>query len=194
LKKFKELKMSVETEKIAKNTRIYRKIHKWISVPLFVFMFLIGATGLLLGWKKAAGILPSTKKGSNMEASTWISLDNIQKTAQQFAKDSLKLSTEIDRIDVRPQKGVAKIVFNEHFTELQIDCATGKVLSISQRNSDIIEKIHDGSILDFFVKTKNDEIKLFYTTIVSLGLILLSFSGFWLWYNPKRIKKQKSIQ
>ena len=186
--------MSVEIEKIAKNTRIYRKIHKWISVPLFVFMFLIGATGLLLGWKKTAGILPSTKKGSNMEASTWISLDNIQKTAQQFAKDSLKLSTEIDRIDVRPQKGVAKIVFTEHFTELQIDCATGEILSISQRNSDIIEKIHDGSILDFFVKTKNDEIKLFYTTIVSLGLILLSFSGFWLWYNPKRIKKQKSIQ
>jgi hypothetical protein len=186
--------MSVETEKIAKNTRIYRKIHKWISVPLFVFMFLIGATGLLLGWKKAAGILPSTKKGSNIEASTWISLDSIQATAQQFAKDSLKLSNEIDRIDVRPQKGIAKIVFTEHFTELQIDCATGKVLSISQRNSDIIEKIHDGSILDFFVKTQNDEIKLFYTTIVSLGLILLSFSGFWLWYNPKRIKKQKSVQ
>jgi hypothetical protein len=186
--------MSIQTEKIAKNTRFYRKIHKWISVPLFVFMFLIGATGLLLGWKKAAGILPSTKKGSNTEASTWISLDNIQKTAQQFTKDSLKLSNEIDRIDVRPQKGVAKIVFTEHFTELQIDCATGKILSISRRNSDIIEKIHDGSILDFFVKTKNDEIKLFYTTIVSLGLILLSFSGFWLWYNPKRIKKQKLIQ
>ncbi len=186
--------MSAQTEKIAKNTRIYRKIHKWISVPLFVFMFLIGATGLLLGWKKTAGILPSTKKGSNPEAKTWISLDNIQTTAQKFAKDSLKLSTEIDRIDVRPQKGVAKIVFTEHFTELQIDCATGEILSIARRNSDIIEKIHDGSILDFFVKTKNDEIKLFYTTIVSLGLILLSFSGFWLWYNPKRIKKQKSVQ
>ena len=129
-----------------------------------------------------------------MEASTWISLDKIQKTAQQFVKDSLKLSTEIDRIDVRPQKAVAKIIFTEHFTELQIDCTTGKILSVSQRNSDIIEKIHDGSIFDFFVKTKNDEIKLFYTSIVSLSLILLSFSGFWLWYNPKRIKKQKSIQ
>ena len=61
--------MSVETEKIAKNTRIYRKIHKWISVPLFVFMFLIGVTGLLLGWKKTAGILPSTKKGLPVEDS-----------------------------------------------------------------------------------------------------------------------------
>jgi hypothetical protein len=186
--------VSIQTEKIAKNTRFYRKIHKWISVPLFLFMFLIGVTGLLLGWKKIAGILPSTKKGSNIEANTWISLDKIQATAQQFAKDSLKLSPEIDRIDVRPQKGIAKIVFTEHFTELQIDCATGKILSITQRNSDIIEKIHDGSILDFWMKTKNDEIKLFYTTIISLSLILLSFSGFWLWYNPKRIKKQKSVQ
>jgi hypothetical protein len=142
--------MSIQTEKIAKNTRFYRKIHKWISVPLFVFMFLIGTTGLLLGWKKTAGILPSTKKGSNTEASTWISLDKIQSTAQKFVKDSLKLSTEIDRIDVRPQKGVAKIIFTEHFTELQIDCATGKILSISQRNSDIIEKIHDVQFLIFW--------------------------------------------
>ena len=66
-------------------------------------------------------------------------------------------------------------------------------MSVSRRNSDIIEKIHDGSILDFWVNTKNDEIKLFYTTIVSLSLILLSFSGFWLWYNPKRIKKYKTV-
>ena len=185
--------MSVQTEKIAKNTRFYRKLHKWIAVPLFVFMFLIGATGLLLGWKKNIGLLPSTKKGTNNESATWLSLDNIQHTAKQFAEDSLKLSSEIDRIDVRPQKGVAKIVFTEHFTELQIDCTSGKIISVSRRNSDIIEKIHDGSILDFWVNTKNDEIKLFYTTIVSLSLILLSFSGFWLWYNPKRIKKYKTV-
>lgn len=184
--------MSSQTEKIVKSTRFYRKIHKWISIPLFIFMFFMGVTGLLLGWKKNTGLLPSTKKGTNNESITWVSLDNIQHIAKQFAEDSLKLSSEIDRIDVRPQKGVAKIVFTNHFTELQIDCATGKILSVTQRNSDIIEKIHDGSILDFWVKTKNDEIKLFYTTIVSLGLILLSFSGFWLWYNPKRIKKQKA--
>lgn len=183
--------MSVKTEKTVKHTRLYRKIHKFISIPLFVFMFLIGITGLLLGWKKNINLLPKTKNGTNIEANTWASLDKIQNVAQQFAKDSLRLSNEIDRIDIRPQKGVAKIVFTEHFTELQIDCTSAKVISISTRKSDIIEKIHDGSILDFFIKTKNDEIKLFYTTIVSLGLILLSFSGFWLWYNPKRIKKQK---
>ncbi|AFK03345.1 PepSY-associated TM helix domain protein [Emticicia oligotrophica DSM 17448] len=185
--------MSAKTEKIAQSTRFYRKIHKWISIPLFVFMFLIGFTGLLLGWKKNIGLLPSTKMGSNVEVKAWVSLDSIQASAQRFAKDSLGLSTEIDRIDVRPQKGVAKIVFIQNFTELQVDCATGKVVSIATRKSDIIEKIHDGSILDFFIKTPNDEIKLFYTTILALGLILLSFSGFWLWYNPKRIKKQKAL-
>ena len=185
--------MSSKTEKIAKSTRLYRKIHKWLAVPMFLIMFLIGITGLLLGWKKQTGLLPSTQKSLNLRASAWVSVDAMQQIATKFVKDSLKLPTEIDRIDVRPQKGVAKIVFAKHFTELQTDCGSGKILSVAQRNSDIIEKIHDGSILDFLMNTKNDEVKLLYTTITSLSLILLSFSGFWLWYNPIRIRNQKKI-
>jgi hypothetical protein len=112
--------------------------------------------------------------------------------AKAYSRDSLKKENEIDRIDIRPQKGIAKIVFANHFTELQLDCKTAEVLSVSTRKSDFIEKIHDGSIVDFFVKTSSDQFKLFYTTAAALSLILLSFSGFWLWYNPIRIKKRKS--
>jgi hypothetical protein len=111
--------------------------------------------------------------------------------AQSYSKNTLKKEDEIDRIDIRPQKGIAKIVFAQHFTELQLDCKTGEILSVSTRKSDFIEKIHDGSIVDYFVKTSSDQFKLFYTTAASLSLILLSFSGFWLWYNPIRIKKRK---
>jgi hypothetical protein len=106
---------------------------------------------LLLGWKKQTGLLPPTKKGELSSSAQWISLDSIQTIAQQYAQTKGE-SPEIDRIDVRPQKGVAKIVFVTHFTELQIDCTNGKIVSESTRNSDIIEKIHDGSILDFLVK------------------------------------------
>ncbi len=38
----------------AKTLRIVRKIHRTTGVFLFIFFFIIGITGLLLGWKKIA--------------------------------------------------------------------------------------------------------------------------------------------
>lgn len=183
--------MTEKTSKIAQTTRTYRKLHKWIALPLFTFMLLVGTTGLLLGWKKHIGILPKTEKGESSQSREWISIDSIQQIAKNYAKNELKTGEKIDRIDIRPQKGIAKIVFVEHFTELQIDCKTGKILAVNTRTSDIIEKIHDGSILDMLIQTENEQVKLAYTTSVASGLILLSISGFFLWYNPIRIRKQK---
>jgi hypothetical protein len=183
--------MKSENQKTASNTRLYRKIHRWVAVPLFVFMMLVGITGLLLGWKKQAQLLPKTESTKAESNSQSIKLDSLQTIAKNYAKNRLKLSDEIDRIDIRPKKGIAKIVFTDHFTELQIDIKTGEILAINTRKSDFIEKIHDGSIVDYFVKNENDAFKLTYTTFTSCGLILLSFSGFWLWYNPIRIRKRK---
>ena len=176
---------------LSKQTRFYRKIHKWIAVPMFLVMFGIGVTGLLLGWKKQTSLLPKTQKGRTENSAEWIKIDSLVTIAQTYSRNILKKEDEIDRIDIRPQKGIAKIVFAHHFTELQLDCKTGEILSVSTRKSDFIEKIHDGSIVDYFVKTSSDQFKLIYTTAASLSLILLSFSGFWLWFNPIRIKKRK---
>ena len=145
----------------------------------------------MLGWKKQVKLLPETQKGISTAAREWLSLMEIQDIASQYSMDSLQLSPTIERIDIRPQKGVAKIVFEDHFTELQIDCKTGKILSVGVKTSDIIEKIHDGSIIDYYTRINQDPFKLIYTTLASTGLILLSVSGFWMWYNPKRIKKYK---
>ncbi len=184
--------MRSSTEKIARNTRFYRSLHKWIAIPLLAFMLLMGLTGLLLGWKKQMRLLPPTQQTTVAEEKQWISLDSIQAIAKQYVHDTLGKTPAIDRIDVRPQQGVAKIRFADHFTELQIDGKTGAILAVSQRNSDIVEMIHDGSLLDYLLGTDSDGIKLLYTTLLSLGLILLSFSGFWLWINPKRIRKAKA--
>jgi hypothetical protein len=80
-------------------------------------MFLVGATGLLLGCKKKVNLLPKTAKGTTEQSSQWISLDSIQNVARCYATLH-NLSDEIDRIDVRSQKGIAKIVFVLHFTAL----------------------------------------------------------------------------
>ena len=185
--------MKIRTEKIASTTRTYRKLHKWIALPLFIFMFIIGGTGVLLGWKKQANLTPPTIKGAQADATKWITLDSILVIANHFATDSLHPPASIDRIDVRPDKGVAKISFKTDYTELQIDLSNGNTLSVKKRWNDLIEHIHDGTIVDRLIGYDGEYSKITYTSLTSIGLMLLSFSGFWLWWNPKRIRKIKGI-
>jgi len=174
---------------LAKTTRVYRKLHRAIAVPLVFFMFLLGATGLLLTWKDQLQLKPKSETALSNHR-VLISLDEIKNNAIKHVK-TLNLSSEINRIDYRPNKGIAKVRFENHFTELQVDCYTGKIVSEKNRTADIIEMIHDGSIIDFLFKNQSTPVKLLYSTITSLGLILLAFSGFWLWSKPKQIKKLK---
>jgi uncharacterized iron-regulated membrane protein len=184
-----------DSKHIAKSTRVYRKIHKWIGTFLFVFFFIISVTGLLLGWKKHSGglILPKPEKGISADMKGWLSYDSLNTLALQALRDSLpeNLSPELDRIDARPDKGIVKFVFKNHYTEIQLDCTSGKVLAVNQRTSDTIEQIHDGSILDFAFATNNGQIKLSYTTLTGLSLLLLTVTGFFLWYKPIRIRNKK---
>lgn len=184
--------MTKTTPSLSSTTRLYRKLHRWVAIPLFAFMMLVGITGLLLGWKKHINLLPKTQKGTNLNTAEWLPIDSLAQIAQTYSTQVLNAPNDIDRIDIRPQKGIAKIVFAYHFTELQLDCHTGKILAVNTRKSDFIEKIHDASILDYWLDTPNEQIKVTYTTLSSVGIILLSFSGFWLWYNPIRIRKQKN--
>ncbi len=186
--------MHHKTEQLASKTRSYRRIHRFVAVPLFVFMFIIGLSGVLLGWKKQLGLRPPAQQGVNLDASFWIPIDSLQKIAIGYAKDSLHLDTLIDRIDIRPNKATAKVAFIHHYTELQLDCATGKVLSSKPRLHDFVEHVHDGTIIDRLLGTKNEQAKISYTTITSISLMLLAFSGFWMWLNPRRMRKLKSAK
>lgn len=173
----------------AKTVRLYRSIHKWVGIPLIIFFFLIGITSILLAWKKKAELLPVTQK-SRVESGTWILPSEMVKIGEEEMR-KLGRDSEVDRIDIRPDKGIAKVTFKTHFTEVQVDGYSGEVLSVETRHSDWIEKLHDGSIVDYY--TPGDEgAKLFYSTATSLGLIFLALSGFYLWYYPKLIRRLKS--
>lgn len=181
-------------ENIVRRTRQYRKLHRYIGSVLVIFFTIIAITGLLLGWKKhtAGYILPNTEKGSSINLSDWKSLDTIALAAQKaIDTHHPDAGNEIDRMDVRADKGTVKVSFKNNFYEVQLDGATAEVLAINLRKSDIIEQLHDGSLLDTFFNTSGGWIKLSYTSILGLGLLILCISGFWLWYNPKRIRKMK---
>lgn len=180
----------------AKLLRVFRKVHRTTGAALFVFFFVVAITGLLLGWKKHSGgfIMSKSYNGTSTNLKDWLPLDSLHTLANSYLLDSVspQLSTEIDRIDIRKEKGMVKFVYAHHFWGLQLDGATGKLLHVERRYSDLIENIHDGSILDNYLGTNNQQLKVFYTSIMGIALLIFTITGFWLWYGPKRMRRNNS--
>ena len=169
-----------------------RKIHRKMGALLFILFLFVSVSGLLLGWKKHSGgtILPKSYIGTSTNLEDWLPLDVLHENACKILHDSVSsdLRLDLERIDVRKDKGMVKFVFLDHFWGIQIDGATGELLHIERRRHDFIENIHDGSILDYLFNTKGEYLKLIYTTIMGLALLIFTVSGFWLWYGPKYLR------
>ncbi len=176
----------------ARTLRLFRKIHRTTGALLFAFFFVLACTGLLLGWKKHSGglILPKTYAGTSTDMREWLPVSVLHARAVAVARDSISpdLSLELERIDIRPDKGMVKFVFVQGYWGIQLDCATGNLLHIERRRSDFIENIHDGSILDYLTGTSGEQIKLVYTSMMGVALLTFTITGFWLWLGPKRMR------
>lgn len=173
--------------------RFARKVHRTTGAALFIFFFVVAITGLFLGWKKHSGglILADSYKGRSTDPKNWLPIHQLQEAAIRHARENISatVSTEIDRIDVRPDKGMVKFIFVEGYWGVQVDCTTGELLHIERRYSDLIENIHDASYLDRLAGTSYGQIKLVYTSVIGLALLTFTITGFWLWFGPKRFKK-----
>lgn len=176
----------------ARSIRVARRIHRTLGIFLFVLFLVIGSTGLLLGWKKHAGglILPKSYGGVSTDMTNWLTIDELSQRAFKIAREQIdpELSLDLERIDIRPDKGMVKYVFLDGYWGIQLDCTTGELLHIERRRSDLIENIHDGSIFDHYLGTSGEPIKLGYTTTAGAALLMFSITGFWLWQGPKRMR------
>ena len=164
-----------------------RKVHYWASAIIAIPLAIIIVTGTILQLKKHwAWVQPPEQRGS--VTAPVIELSGILKSLQ--AEPSLGVTSweDVNRLDVRPDKGVVKAWLRSDW-EAQIDLGTGKILQIAYRRSDWIESIHDGSIFGDIVK-----LGLFFPTAV--GLLLLWFGGMWMWLYPflarKRVRRAKA--
>ncbi|MBN2699472.1 MAG: PepSY domain-containing protein [Bacteroidales bacterium] len=175
--------------------KIFREVHVTSGILLLLFFLILSVTGILLGWKKHSDglIAPKSLTGSSTDLKDWLPVDSLHRIACAILHDSLSpdLSTELDRIDIRKDKGMVKFVFLHHYRGIQLDGATGELLQIEKRRSDLIENIHDMSVLDRILNTSNGQIKLVYTSIMGLALLTYAITGFWLWYLPKRTRRKK---
>ena len=165
-----------------------RKIHYWGSCICALPVIIIIATGLLLIFKKQSDwVQPPTIRGENKIPT--ISFDQVLTVAKSVPEAKIESWKNIDRLDVRPKKGVIKIRAKNRI-EIQIDQQSGKILNVAYRRSDLIEAIHDGSFFHDIVKYL-----LFFPS--SIILLILWITGLYLFIIPlikKKRKKQKKLK
>ncbi len=174
--------------------RTARKIHRFTGAALFVFFFLVAVSGLLLGWKKHSDglILAKSYSGKSTDTRDWLPIHQLQENAIRAAREQIdpNMSVVIDRIDIRPDKGMVKFVFAEGYWGVQIDCTSGELLHVERRRSDLIENIHDGTIVDYLLGMTSGQFKLVYTSVMGTALLIFTITGFWLWHGPKKFRNR----
>ena len=181
--------MFLKITKYIKSLRQFRVVHRLLGVSLALFLMISAITGIFLALKKDFSILqPNTQKGENLNLSTWKSIEEISEIASLALSQAApnQPGNRITRLDVRPTKGIVKVLFEKGYWEVQVDPATGEIKSIARRHSDWIEALHDGSII-------SDSFKLIAMNFLGIGLLILITTGFWLWYGPKRMRQIKKI-
>ncbi|WP_396216889.1 PepSY domain-containing protein [Gemmatimonas sp.] len=126
------------------NFRIWnRKLHRWGAVATALPFLVVLGTGLLLQLKKQlTWVQPAEQRTANRVPS--VSMLQIFEAAKSVPQAEIRTWDDIDRLDVRPGKGIVKVAAVNHW-EVQVDLATGKVLQSAYRRSDLIEQMHDGS-------------------------------------------------
>ena len=156
-----------------------RKIHRWGSIIALIPVGVILVAGIFLQLKKQLDwVQPPTVKGSGKELA--IEFDEVLSIAKTVPEAAVLSWADIDRLDVRPGKGMLKVRAKNRW-EIQIDTNSGKILQVAFRRSDLIESLHDGSF--FF-----DGAKLWIFLPSALFLLLLWLTGLYLFLLPVKVK------
>ena len=139
----------------------------------------------------ASGVLLQLKKQSNWiqpnveitSSSKPIMLQSYLDAVSTVKEANISSWDDIERIDIRPSKGIAKIKSKNNW-EIQIDIETSEIYSTNYRRSDIIESIHDGSFFGDIVK---------YGWFLPSGvlLLILSLTGIYMFFIPILSRRRK---
>ena len=113
-----------------------------------------------------------------------IILQSYLDAAKSVKEANISSWDDIERIDISPDKGIAKIKSKNNW-EIQIDIETTEIYATNYRRSDVIESIHDGSFFSEIVK---------YGWFLPSGILLLilSLTGIYMFFIPILKRRKKS--
>lgn len=161
-----------------------RRIHYWVGAAVAIPMLVIACSGSLLQIKKkVAWIQPTEQRGTGKTPA--VDFEDILASVRSVPELGVTGWQDIDRLDVRPGKGVVKVLLKSHW-EAQVDLGTGRVLQTAFRRSDVIEQIHDGS---FFA---GDWTRYGVFLPAGVALMVLVASGSWMFWQPLAVKRKRA--
>ncbi|MCA9298857.1 MAG: PepSY domain-containing protein [Phycisphaerales bacterium] len=162
-----------------------RRLHRWGAIASMVPVLVVIVTGILLQVKKqSTWVQPPTMRGS--VTSPVIPMEAILEAARTVPEARIETWDDIDRLDLRPGRGVVKIQPVHTRYEVQVDLGTGEVLHVAYRRSDLIESIHDGSFFTEFAK-------LWIFLPSAIVLLALWITGMYLWVLPHWAKRTRRL-
>ena len=165
--------------KLSRQSRVF---HRWGSIIALLPITVIIFSGIVLQLKKVSSyVQPPTQSGSGTEPA--IDFDRILEVARTVPEAEIETWEDVDRLDVRPGKGVVKVRCKNRY-EVQIDAETAEILQVDFRRSDLIESIHDGS---FF----NEHFKLWVFLPAGIVLALLLVTGVHLFFLPYLARRKR---
>jgi len=165
--------------------RTLRLIHYWLTAFTLVTVAMVAVTGVLLALKKDFDVLQAPTAQASAPGLPNTPLDALlAAVASHEGRDRLDWR-EVDRIDVRPDDGLAKVILNDR-TEYQVDLHSLEVLQTGYRTSDFIETLHDFSILGGWGK---------YVLSVPTGVALLILwgTGAYMFIKPMLVRRRKRL-
>ena len=171
----------------------FRLLHRKIASLLFIFFFFISLTAIMLAWKSAFTkvIFENSQAGLSTNIHEWLSLDSLESLATVALNEQAKTSfAHAENIQLKPSKGYINFAFKNNYN-IQVNGASGKAIHIERKNGSFIQDIHDGAIIDSWLSVKSGIVKKTYSTLLGTALLLLTISGWWMWYKPRQIKLSK---
>jgi uncharacterized iron-regulated membrane protein len=168
------------------NSRIWnRRLHRWVAVAVALPFLIVAATGVLLQLKKqVAWVQPPEQQGSDPGSGVTIGFEHILAAARSAPAAGITSWADVDRLDVRPGKGLIKVQGTSRW-EVQVDAATGDVLQVAYRRSDLLESIHDGSFFHPLAKLG---------VFLPAGMLVLTLwvTGIYLFLLPHRVRRARA--
>ena len=165
-----------------KLSKLSRLSHRWGSIIALLPITIIIFSGIVLQLKKeSAYIQPPTQRGAGTEPT--IDFERILEVARTVPEAEIESWEDVDRLDVRPGKGVVKVQCKNRY-EVQIDTETSEILQVAFRRSDLIESIHDGSYF-------NDHFKLWVFLPAGIVLAALVITGVHLFLLPYLARRKR---
>lgn len=171
----------------------FRKLHSFLAPLFFIFFISVSVTAILLAFKSNySNILFKNRaiKFSNA-LSKWKPMDSLELSVTKFVNEKTNHSFKrSEKAEVKVEKGSLIYYFKDGIIA-NVNGENGEVISIEKKYGGLIQDIHDGAIIDSYIKTSNAFIKKMYTIIVGLAFFVMTITGIYLWYKPILIKSSK---